>query len=104
MHENFYLNFTGCPSPPGYILVQRFFFFQSDLDSEANQNVFIDISWMATSLRALGVSQNYTVQFDSHRVKTTQLYYITELSNVIYWTSLCGIFLAYVTSVNGAGK
>ena len=61
--------------------------------------IVINISWSATTL--VGIDQSYSIIFESHRAETTQLYYIIEL---IAFASKCGIFLAYVTAVNGAGE
>ena len=58
-----------------------------------------NITWTAANI--FGVDHNYSIQFDTHRAKTTQPYYITELET---FASHCGEFLAYVTAVNGAGE
>ena len=68
-------------------------------DLEAAIEISINISWTTTNI--FGVDHNYTIQFDTHRAETTQPYYITEPRT---FASKCGIFLAYVTSVNGAGE
>ena len=68
-------------------------------DLEVSNVIKINISW--TTKVFARVNQNYTVQFESHRAKTTQLYYITKLYT---FTGRCGVFLAYVTAVNGAGE
>ena len=65
----------------------------------------INITWTAANI--FGVDHNYTIQFDTHRAKTTQLqttpYYMMQLENINF-ASHCGEFLAYVTAVNGAGE
>ena len=57
------------------------------------------MSWTATPV--VGIHQNYTIIFESHRAETSDLYYILKLSG---FTNKCGIFLAYVIAVNGAGE
>ena len=49
----------------------------------------------------VGIHQNYSIFFESHRAKTSELFYTSELST---FANKCGIFLAFVTAVNGAGE
>ena len=48
-----------------------------------------------------GLDQNYTITFDTYMVKTTHLYYIYQPNT---YAVRCGIFLAYIKAVNGAGE
>ena len=57
------------------------------------------MSWTATTV--VGIHQNYTIIFESHRAETSDLHYILKLSG---FANKCGIFLAYITAVNGAGE
>ena len=57
------------------------------------------MSWTATPV--IGIHQNYTILFKSHRAETLELYYVSELST---FAKKCGILLAYVIAVNGAGE
>ena len=82
------------PSPPRYVSVKRIV---SDL--EISNEIQINITWTASNI--VEVDHNYTIQFDTHRAETTQLYFITELGT---FASHCGEFFAYVTAVNGAGE
>ena len=59
----------------------------------------LNISWSATTV--VGVDQNYTINFDTHMVETTRLYYIYQQNT---YAINCGIFLAYIKAVNGAGE
>ena len=47
------------------------------------------------------MDQNYTITFDTYMVETTQHYYIYQLNT---YAVRCGIFLAYIKAVNGAGE
>ena len=49
----------------------------------------------------VGIHHNYSIVFESRTAKTSELYYTLELSA---FAIKCGIFLAFVTSVNGAGE
>ena len=59
----------------------------------------LNISWRVTEVT--GVIQNYTVYFKSHKVETSQLYYIHQLD---MYATRCGEFLAFIIAVNGAGE
>ena len=50
------------------------------------------------------VVQNYTLYFISHKIETTQLYYIHQLDISRMFAKKCGEFLAFITAVNGAGE
>ena len=82
------------PSPPHYVSVEKIV-----LDIEESNEMKINITWTATNI--FGVDHNYTIQFATYRAETTQPYYITELET---FASHCGVFLAYVIAVNGAGE
>ena len=84
------------PSPPRYVSIKRI---ESDLGAAIE--IQINITWTAANI--FGVDHNYTIQLDTHRAKTTQPYYITQLENINF-ASHCGEFLAYVIAVNGAGE
>ena len=52
-----------------------------------------------------GVNQSYIIVFDTHIIKTTYLYHtfhqeITSADS----TANCGLYLAYVKAMNGAGE
>ena len=64
-----------------------------------SNEIQINITWTASNI--FEVDHNYTIQFDTHRAETTQLYFITELET---FASHCGEFFAYVIAVNGAGE
>ena len=76
------------PSPPEHLSVQH----TRDAD-------LLNISWSTTTMK--GVNQNYTINFDTYMVETTQLYYIYQLNT---YAIKCGLFLAFIKAVNGAGK
>ena len=48
-----------------------------------------------------GVDQNYTIFFSSNHTNSTETYYVVNLEHLI---TECGVFLAYVRAVNGAGE
>ena len=85
-----YDNMTGSPSPPEKVSVKL-------INSEVA--IAINMSWTATPV--IGIHQNYTILLKSHRAETSELYYILELST---FAKKCGILLAYVIAVNGAGE
>ena len=59
-----------------------------------------NLSWNANSM--VGVDQNYTIVFSSHQTELRETYYVVH--NLGYITARCGVFLAYVRAVNGAGE
>ena len=63
----------------------------------------INISWTATTMT--GVNQSYIIVFDEHIIKTTYLYHVfhQEIATA-YSIANCGLYLAYVKAVNGAGE
>ena len=63
----------------------------------------INISWTATTMT--GVNQSYIIVFDTHIIKTTYLYHIfhQEITSADSIAN-CGLYLAYVKAVNGAGE
>ena len=85
------------PSPPRYVSVKMI---GSDLEAAIEISI-INITWTATNI--FGVNHNYTIQFDTYSVETTQPYYTMQVESISF-ASHCGEFLAYVTAVNGAGE
>ena len=81
--------FSDRPSPPHNVSLTLF----------ESSNV-VNISWAAVDNYVAGVDQNYTIVFDSYEVRTSNHYCIHHL-NV---STRCGVFLAYVKAVNGAGE
>ena len=82
----------GRPSPPTQVSVRN-----------ARCVNLINISWTATTMT--GVNQSYIIVFDAHIIETTYLYHIfhqeiTSADSI----SNCGLYLAYVKAVNGAGE
>ena len=63
----------------------------------------INISWTATTMT--GVNQSYIIVFDAHIIKTTFFYHIfhQKISSADSLAN-CGLYLAYVKAVNGAGE
>ena len=50
----------------------------------------------------VGVDQNYTIVFSSHQTESRETYYV--IHNLGRLATECGLFLAYVKAVNGAGE
>ena len=63
----------------------------------------INISWTATTMTE--VNQSYIIVFDTHIIKTTYCYHIfyQEITSADSIAN-CGLYLAYVKAVNGAGE
>ena len=89
--ENFLYN-LGRPSPPTQVSIQN-----------ARGVNLINISWTATTMT--GVNQSYIIVFDAHIIKTIYRYHIfhQEITSVDTLAN-CGLFLAFVKAVNGAGE
>ena len=66
---------------------------------EGSNNHQLNISWTATT--ATGVNQTYIIIFMDFTNQTASTYY--TITSVALSTS-CGLFLAYVKAVNGAGE
>ena len=62
------------------------------------QNV-VNISWTADSI--IGVNQSYIITFSRNSFETMHFYFTHELRT---FAKRCGMFLAFVTAVNEAGK
>ena len=82
----------GRPSPPTQVSIQN-----------ARGVNLINISWAATTMT--GMNQSYIIVFDEHIIKTTYLHHIfhQEITSADSM-AICGLFLAYVKAVNGAGE
>ena len=82
----------GRPSPPTQVSVRN--------DRGVN---LLNISWTATTMT--GVNQSYIIVFDTYIIQTTYLYHIfhQEITSVDSIAN-CGLYLAYVKAVNGAGE
>ena len=70
---------------------------------KAGNGNLLNISWTATTMT--GVNQSYIIVFDEHIIQTTYPHYIfyQEITSADP-TANCGLFLAYVKAVNGAGE
>ena len=60
----------------------------------------LNISWMATTMTA--VNQTYIIVFDTLIIKAANTHYI--FNQEFTSTGNCGLFLAFVKAVNGAGE
>ena len=58
-----------------------------------------NITWIAHPV--MGVDQNYTIVFESHYAESREPYYVIHN---LHLATTCGVFLAYVQAVNGAGE
>ena len=83
---------TARPSPPTHVYVRN-----ADYDN------LLNISWTATTMT--GVNQSYIIVFDGNIIQTKFTYHIfyQEVTSSDT-TAKCGLFLAYVKAVNGAGE
>ena len=69
----------------------------------AGSGNLLNISWTATTMT--GVNQSYAIVFDERIIKTTSSHHIFyhEVTSADP-TATCGLFLAFVKAVNGAGE
>ena len=82
----------GRPSPPKQLSIRN-----------ARGVNLLNISWTAATMT--GVNQSYIIVFDAHIIKTTYLYYIfhQEITSIDSIAN-CGLYLAFVKALNGAGE
>ena len=79
-------------SPPKYLSVQT-----------VESDNLLNILWTATTMT--GVNQSYIIVFDEHIIQTAYPHHSfhQEITSADP-TANCGLFLAYVKAVNGAGE